>query len=109
MLMRYAIFIFLFFSFIITNGQAPKVYLLKVSKMYDSEKNTFVKDQEILVEGRKITKVGTGIKAPANAEIINLQNCTVSPGLIDAHTHILTIQKPTDPLETDVLMNSDIE
>ena len=77
--------------------------------MYDSEKNLFLKDQEILVEGKKITKVGTGLKAPANAEVINLQNCTVSPGLIDAHTHVLTIQKYPEPLEVDLLTNSDIE
>ena len=70
---------------------------------------SFLKDQEILVEGKKITKVGTGLKAPAGAEVINLQSCTASPGLIDAHTHILTIQKPTDPLEADILANSDIE
>lgn len=91
------------------SGQAPKTYLLQVGKMYDSEKNIFLKEQEILIEGKKISKVGTGIKAPDGAEVINLKNCTVSPGLIDAHTHILTIQKSTDPLEADVLMNSDIE
>src|SRR6185503_17361649 len=104
-----AILFFIAFIYLFANSQSQKVYLLKVGKMYDSEKNTFIKDQEILVEGKKITKVGTGIKIPANAEILNLQNCTVSPGLIDAHTHILTIQKIEDPLEVDVLRNSDIE
>ena len=107
--MRYAILLFISFIYIVANSQSPKIFLLKVGKMYDSEKNIFLKDQEILVEGKKITKVGTGIKAPANAEVINLENCTVSPGLIDAHTHILTIQKIEDPLEVDVLRNSDIE
>ena len=101
------------FLFLLTCGaawsQSPKVYLLKVAKLYDSEKNTFLKDQEIQVEGKTITRVGTGIKPPANAVVINLENCTVSPGLIDAHTHILTIQKTNDPMEVDVLMNSDIE
>ena len=107
--MRYAITVVLLLLYIAATAQSAKVYLLKAGKIYDSEKNIFIKDQEILIEGKKITKVGTGIKAPANAEIINLQNCTVSPGLIDAHTHVLTIQKPTEPLEADVLMNSDIE
>ena len=107
--MRYVLFIIISFICIASIGQAPKVYLLKVGKMYDSENNVFLKDQEILVEGKKITKVGTGIKAADGTEVINLKNCTVSPGLIDAHTHLLTIQKSTDPLETDVLMNSDIE
>jgi imidazolonepropionase-like amidohydrolase len=107
--MRYVILLFISFIYIVANSQSGKSYLLKVGKMYDSEKNVFIKDQEILIEGKKITKVGTALKAPANAEVINLQSCTVSPGLIDAHTHILTIQKIEDPLEVDVLMNSDIE
>lgn len=107
--MRYILIFFISIIPIAVYGQSPKIYLLKVGKMYDSENNIFLKDQEILVEGTKITKVGTDIKAPDGAEVINLQNCTVSPGLIDAHTHVLTIQKITDPLETDLLMNSDIE
>ncbi|MEI9911066.1 MAG: amidohydrolase family protein [Bacteroidota bacterium] len=81
-----------------------------MGKLYDSEKNVFLKNQEILVKGKKILKVGTNIAKPDSAEVINLSNCTVTPGLIDAHTHVFTIQKlDTDPLETDVLMNSDIE
>ena len=107
--MRYVLIFIMSLTCIAASAQAPRTYLLKVGKMYDSEKNIFLKDQEILVEGKKITKVGTGIKAPAGAEVIDLQSCTVSPGLIDAHTHILTIQKSTDPLEADILANSDIE
>lgn len=107
--MKFIFSVLLFFILGSAQSQAPKTYLLKVGKLYDSEKNTFIANQEILVEGKLITKVGTGIKAPSNATVISLQNCTVSPGLIDAHTHILTIQKITDPLEADMLMNSDIE
>jgi imidazolonepropionase-like amidohydrolase len=86
-----------------------KSYLIKVGKLYDSEKNIFLTNQEILVEGKLISKVGTGIKPPAGTTILQFPSCTVSPGLIDAHTHILTIQKFTDPLEADLLMHSDIE
>lgn len=107
--MRGTILFFVLSIFFSLSAQCQKTYLLKVGKMYDSGKNIFLKNQEILIQGNKITKVGTGIKAPAGAEIISLQNCTVSPGLIDAHTHILTIQKNNEPLEADVLQNSDIE
>ena len=107
--MRVPFFLLAFFIVKAGHAQAPKSYLLKVAKLYDSEKNIFISNQEILVEGKLITKVGTGIKAPPNTTMINLQSCTVSPGLVDAHTHILTIQKITDPLETDLLLNSDIE
>ena len=107
--MRITIIVFIVSALTSLTAQSQKTYLLKVGKMYDSGKNIFLKNQEILIQGNKITKVGTGIKAPEGAEIISLQNCTVSPGLIDAHTHILTIQKSNEPLEADVLQNSDIE
>lgn len=97
----------LLFSMVL--AQAPKAYLLKVGKLYNSEQNTFIRNQEILVQGNKIVKVGTGLKKPEGAEVINLGSCTVTPGLIDAHTHILYLQKPEEPMEVDILMNSDIE
>ncbi len=102
-------FVFLFISFLLSAQTAQKTYLIKAGKFYDSEKSVFLKDQEILVVGNKIEKVGTKLVAPAGAEIINLPNGTVTPGLIDAHTHVLTIQKMQDPFELDLLMNSDIE
>lgn len=96
-------------SLLLHSQVAEKVYLLKVAKLYDSEKNIFLKNQEILVKGKKIEKVGTNLTKPEGAEVINLQSCTVTPGLIDAHTHVLTIQKMTDPLETDLFINGDME
>jgi len=107
--MRIILVVFFSLFLLSANAQSSKTYLLKAGKMYDSGKNIFLKNQEILIENGKITKVGTGIKPPNGAEIINLPNCTLSPGLIDAHTHILTIQKYNEPLEVDVLTNSDIE
>lgn len=96
-------------SLLLRSQGAEKIYLLKVAKLYDSEKNSFLKNQEILVKGKKIEKVGTNLTKPEGAEVISLQSCTVTPGLIDAHTHVLTIQKMTDPLETDLFINGDME
>jgi imidazolonepropionase-like amidohydrolase len=106
--MRFLLSAILLAGCVFAQAQSQKTYLIKVGKLYNSEKNIFEPNQEILVKGDLIIKVGKNLKADS-AEVINLQNCTVSPGLIDAHTHILTIQKTTDPLETDLLMNSDIE
>ena len=105
----YSILFSLFYCSIIIAQPAENTYLLKVAKLYDSEKNIFLKNQEILVKGKLIEKVGTNLKIPEGAEVINLQNCTVTPGLIDAHTHVLTIQKMNDALEADLFANSDIE
>ena len=44
----------------------------------------------ILVNGERITAVGTDLEIPADAEILDLSDATVLPGLIDCHTHITT-------------------
>ena len=43
---------------------------------------------EILVQGDKISAVGTSVQHPAGAEVIDLGNATLMPGLIDAHVHL---------------------
>jgi imidazolonepropionase-like amidohydrolase len=83
-----------------------KTYLLKAGKFYDSEKNIFLVNQQILIEGKKITKIGKNITAPKGSVILELPNATVTPGLIDAHTHLLTLQKINDNLAIDAIMNS---
>ena len=107
--MRIFLFLLLISFCSLSEAQQPKTYLIRAGKFYDSEKNIFLDNQDILVKGDKIIKVGKNLAKPDSAELINLQNATVTPGLIDAHTHVLTIQKFDEPLETDVLMHSDIE
>ena len=47
-----------------------------------------VKPAEVLVEGDRIAEVGSGVKHPAGAEVIDLGDRTLLPGLIDAHVHL---------------------
>ena len=42
----------------------------------------------VLVENGKITAVGKDVKAPANATVIDATGMYVTPGIIDAHSHI---------------------
>lgn len=60
----------------ITNG---KIYTMAGNVL---EKGT------ILIKDGKIAAVGTNIEIPANAEIIDATGKIITPGIIDAHTHI---------------------
>lgn len=89
------------------HSQSPeKHYLLKAGLLYDSEKNVFLKDQQILIKGNLILKVGPKLDVPPNTEILDYSSATVTPGLVDAHTHILTAQGATEELAVDAVMNS---
>src|SRR5207244_9754991 len=43
---------------------------------------------EVLVEGERIMEVGTAVKHPVGAQVIDLGDRTLLPGLIDAHIHL---------------------
>lgn len=45
-------------------------------------------NQTILIQDGKITAMGSNLTAPAGAQLVDLSNEWVMPGLIDAHTHI---------------------
>ncbi|HKH99900.1 MAG TPA: amidohydrolase family protein [Candidatus Sulfotelmatobacter sp.] len=46
------------------------------------------KPGEVLVQGEHIAEVGPAVKHPAGAEVIDLGDRTLLPGLIDAHIHL---------------------
>ncbi|MEI9808261.1 MAG: hypothetical protein WDO16_10515 [Bacteroidota bacterium] len=49
--MKFYLILFSLLYYSVTIAQPPeKIYLLKVAKLYDSEKNIFLKNQEILVK-----------------------------------------------------------
>lgn len=61
---------------------------IKAGKLIDTEKGVVLENQIILIDSNKITEVGPKVTIPPDAEIIDLSNATVLPGLIDCHVHI---------------------
>ncbi len=91
---RYLSFILVFIS-LVSSAQKPGNYLIQVGKLYDAEQKKFVTNQKILIENGIIKDVGAQVAQKKRTKIINLSNCTATPGLIDMHSHLLLHQKQT--------------
>lgn len=66
----------------------PKVTAIKAGRLIDPESGIAAPNQLILVEGERIKDVGPNVPIPQGAEIIDLSELSVLPGLVDAHTHM---------------------
>ncbi len=62
--------------------------VLHAARLLDVESGRITTPGEILIEGDAIKEVGAKVSHPNNAEIIDLGDATLLPGLIDAHVHL---------------------
>ena len=65
-----------------------EVTAIKAGKLVDPETGRASTNQIILVENSKIKAVGADLRIPDDAEVFDLSNATVLPGLFDCHTHL---------------------
>jgi imidazolonepropionase-like amidohydrolase len=76
-----------------TIGSA-QVIAIKAGHLIDPETGSAAANQIILVDAGKFTAIGPDVAIPPNAEVIDLAQYYVSPGLVDAHNHLaLTYKK----------------
>jgi imidazolonepropionase-like amidohydrolase len=80
--------VFAFSAFASAQSQAAHPIVLHAARLLDVKNGRVIKPGEVLVEGERIVEVGTAVKRPAGAEIIDLGDHTLLPGLIDAHVHL---------------------
>ncbi len=64
------------------------VVVLHAARMLDVAGAKIVTPGEVLVEGDRIVAAGAHVDRPAGAEVIDLGDTTLMPGLIDAHVHL---------------------
>ena len=68
--------------------QAAHAIVLHAARLLDVESGRIIAPGEILVIGDAIAEVGSKVTRPSGAEIIDLGDTTLLPGLIDAHVHL---------------------
>jgi imidazolonepropionase-like amidohydrolase len=62
--------------------------VLHAARVLDVKAGKLIKPGELLIQGDRIVEVGSIVKHPAGAEVIDLGDRTLMPGLIDAHIHL---------------------
>ena len=65
----------------------PKVVVLRAARLIDGRGGSVVSPAVIVVRGNRIESIGGAV--PADAQVIDLGDMTLLPGLIDAHVHTL--------------------
>ena len=67
---------------------AQRTVVLHAARLLDVESGRIATPGEVLVRGDRIVEAGTAVPHPAGAEVIDLGDSTLLPGLIDAHVHL---------------------
>jgi len=75
--------------------QAPKVVLTHV-RVIDGTGAPAVEDQNVVIEGGKISAIqqGADVAASAGTTILDLRGYTVMPGIVGMHNHLFYIARP---------------
>ncbi|MEK6373417.1 MAG: amidohydrolase family protein [Acidobacteriota bacterium] len=67
--------------------EPPQVTAISAARLIDGRGGNLVAPAVVIVRGNRIESVGGAV--PAGAQVIDLGDMTLLPGLIDAHTHAL--------------------
>jgi imidazolonepropionase-like amidohydrolase len=80
--------------------------MVRAARLFDSKAGRMLTNQVVVAQGDRITYVGPEAKdhIPLGAQLIDLGQATVLPGLIDAHTHMFNTPKPGMSRETSTLI-----
>src|SRR5256885_7704126 len=78
------------FSAVILSAFAaePATIALKAARLVDGKSKALVANGVVIVQGDKIVDAGSNLPIPQGAQVIDFGDATLSPGFMDAHTHL---------------------
>ncbi|MFM7855989.1 MAG: amidohydrolase family protein [Flammeovirgaceae bacterium] len=105
--MRFVWIILLIFLTLPTYAQTPKVFYITADRVFDGE--AMHSGWAVVVENNKIIAAGPREKVPTptNAIKINYPNATLTPGLIEGHSHLFLYPYNLTDWDTQVLKETD--
>src|SRR5438477_4182828 len=65
---------------------APRVVYVKAGRLFDGLSESYKQNVALKIENDRIA--ATNVSIPPGAEVIDLSNASVLPGLIDCHVHL---------------------
>ncbi|QTC90127.1 amidohydrolase family protein [Brevundimonas goettingensis] len=74
------------------------VTMVRAGNLFDSEAGRMVGPRDLLIQNGRVRQVEADLVAPEGATVLDLRRCSVLPGLIDAHTHLLLEQRARESL-----------
>jgi imidazolonepropionase-like amidohydrolase len=74
--------------FVMAADAGDQVIVLKAAHLFDGKSKTLTPNGVVVVQGDKILDAGTNLPTPDGAQVIDLGDATLSPGFMDAHTHL---------------------
>jgi len=80
-------------TLVAAQAASAQVTAIRAGQLIDPEAGTAVENAVILIESGRFTAVGPNVAIPTGAEVIDLSQFTVLPGLVDAHNHLALTYK----------------
>ena len=97
---RFVVLIAILFAFPLR----AQTVAIRAGNLIDPATGSVAKNQIILVQDQKIADVGSSVAIPADAQILDLSNEWVMPGIMDSHTHItFLLPNMNTPLDANYL------
>jgi imidazolonepropionase-like amidohydrolase len=88
----------LLLALLIAHTVVADVIVIHAGRLIDTDAARVLPHQTILIRDGLVVAVGTALAEPPGARVIDLNDYTVLPGLIDSHSHLVGDARSPDPL-----------